>query len=160
MDNSNSTITELLKLITEKKKAFESLMELTLVQKKDIEENNAENIEKLVRQKQQIIDRVDEMDIAFSEGFALLKKQLKINDLEKADLSGYPMLKELKLKVADIMSYAKEIMAIEEENRGKLSSMLSDMKKDIKQINVGKRSIKAYENKPTYNDGIYIDKKK
>jgi hypothetical protein len=37
---------------------------------------------------------------------------------------------------------------------------MNEMKREIKQINTGKRSIKAYEKANINNDGIYIDRKK
>ena len=37
---------------------------------------------------------------------------------------------------------------------------MSELKKEMKQINVGRKSIRAYETPVINNDGIYIDKKK
>jgi hypothetical protein len=58
------------------------------------------------------------------------------------------------------MSFAKEIMTIEESNRDKLNILLNELKKEMKHISLGKKSIRAYEKPAAYNDGIYIDKKK
>lgn len=160
MDNTNSLIIELLNLIDKKRRLFDDIMEITVEQKKDIEENEADNIEALVNRKQSVIDGIDEIDRTFSEGFSRLKEQLNINSLEELDFTKYPVLKSLKLKVAEIMSLAQKIMEIEESNREKLSSRLNALKKDMKQLNVGKKSIKAYQNPIINSDGIYIDKKK
>lgn len=160
MDNANSAITELLGLLDKKRQLFDDIMEITLEQKKDIEENAANKIEKLVGKKQSVIDSIDEIDKSFSEEFNLMKKQLKVNTLEEVDFTKYPELKNLKLKVEEIMSTAKEIMLIEESNKEKLEAIMNELKKEIKQINIGKKSVKAYENPVINNDGIYIDKKK
>ncbi len=160
MDTVNSIISELLSLIDKKRQLFDNIMEITLEQKKDIEENSANTIEELVNRKQDVIDRIDEIDRTFSAKFDLLKKQLNINSLEELDITKYPILRSLKLKVEEIMSLAKKIMVIEESNKDKLTSMLNELKKEMKQLSVGKRSIKAYENPVINNDGIYIDKKK
>ena len=160
MDNANSAITELLGQLDKKRKLFDNIMEITLEQKKDIEENEANNIEELVRQKQSAIDSIDEIDKIFSERLNLLKRQLKVNTLEEVDFTKYPMLKNLKLKVEEIMSLAQKIMQIEESNKEKLASIMNELKKEMKQLSVGKRSIKAYEQPIINNDGIYIDKKK
>lgn len=160
METVSSIITELISLIDEKRLLFGNIMEITLEQKKDIEENGANNIEKLVNQKQTVIDKIDEIDKSFSEGLNLLKKQLKVNTLEEVDFTKYPMLKNLKLKVEEIMSLAQKIMQIEESNKAKLAGLMNELKKEMKKISVGKKSIKAYEKPNINNDGIYIDKKK
>lgn len=160
MDNTNSVIIELLSLTDKKKQLFDSILEITLAQKKDIEENAANKIEGLVSKKQSVIDSIDEIDKSFSEKFELLKKQLMVNSLEEVDFTKYPELKDLKLKVEEIMSMAQEIMLIERSNKEKLVSIMNEMKREIKQIKAGKKSIKAYERPITNNDGIYVDKKK
>lgn len=160
MDNGNSTITELLDLIDKKRQLFDSIMEITLEQKKDIEENQANNIEELVGKKQSVIDNIDEIDRTFSGLLELLKKQLKVSSLEDVDFTKYPALKILKLKVEGIMSSAQNIMKIEESNKEKLTSIMNELKKEMKQMSVGRKSIKAYETPVFNNDGIYIDKKK
>lgn len=114
----------------------------------------------LVEKKQSVIDSIDEIDKSFSEGFILMKKQLKVNTLEEVDFTKYPELKDLKLKVEEIMSIAQNIMLMEKSNKEKLTQLMNNMKKEINHINIGKKSVKAYEKPAIYNDGIYIDKKK
>ena len=160
METINSIIIQLLDLINNKKQQFDSIMEITLQQKKDIEENEAKRIEEFLDQKQTVINSVDEIDKAFSERFGLLKKQLNVNTLEEVDIAKYPMMKILKFKVEEIMSLAKKIMQIEESNKEKLTLMMIELKTEMKKLNVGKKSIKAYESPIINNDGIYIDRKK
>jgi len=160
MDNANKVLTELIGLLEKKSRLFDTIMEITLEQKKDIDENTADNIEEYIKQKQEVIDTIDSIDRNFSEKFDLLKRSLNIGSMENADFLKYPALKELKLKVEGIMSQAREIAAIEEENKEKLSFLMNGLMKEIKQLNVGKRSIKAYESPGIRNDGIYIDRKK
>lgn len=160
METINSIITELLSLIDRKRQLFVNIMEITLEQDKDIKVNKANIIEELVKQKQSVIDMVDEIDKSFAEKLNLLKKHLNINNLEELDFTKYPMMKTLKLKVEEIMSLAQKIMKIEESNKENLALIMNELKKEMKQISVGKKSIKAYEKPILSNDGIYIDKKK
>lgn len=160
MDNTNSIIAELLDLIDQKSRLFNNIMEITLEQKKDIEENGANDIEEFVKKKQGVIDSIDKIDKVFSDKLNLLKKVLNVDSLENADFTKYPVLKELKLKVEGIMTSAQEIIIIEESNKEKLDSLMSGLLKEIKQLSIGKKSIKAYEVPIMNNDGIYIDKKK
>lgn len=160
MDNINNMITELLSLLDRKKQLFGNIMEITLQQKSDIEENAAGSIEELVNKKQAVIDRVNEIDKAFSGLVELLKKQLQVDSLEKADFVKYPLLKSIKPKVEEIMALAKEIMEIEVSNKEKLISIMDEIRKEMRQMSVGRKSIKAYETPVINNDGIYVDKKK
>lgn len=160
METINSAITELLSLVDRKRQLFDNIMGITIEQNKDIEGNEANNIEELVKQKQSVIDMVDGIDKSFAEKLSLLKKHLNINYLEELDFTKYPMMKTVKLKVEEIMSLAQEIMKIEESNKEKLDGLMTEMKKEMKQLSVGKRSIRAYEKPVFRNDGIYIDKKK
>ena len=160
MDNINNAVAELVDLLDKKSKLFDTIMEITLEQKKDMDENAANNIEKLVNQKQSIIESVDEIDKSFWEKLNLMKRELKVNTLEEIDFSKYPEMKNLKLKVTEIVSMAQDIMGIEESNKKKLVELMNGLKKEINQIKAGKKSIKAYEKPNINNDGIYIDKKK
>jgi adenylyl- and sulfurtransferase ThiI len=58
------------------------------------------------------------------------------------------------------MELAGKVMELESSNREKLNEIFDEVKKELKQINVGKRSLKAYEKPIEQNDGIYIDRKK
>jgi len=160
MDYIDGIIARLTELTDRKAELFGSIMEITLEQKKDIEENAAASIEGLVNRKQTIIDSINGLDRSFSEGLDVLKKNLQVKTLEEADFKKYPGLKNLKLKVEEIMSAAQKIMLIEESNKEELTAIMNRLKKEITLINKGKKSIKAYENPVINNDGIYIDKKK
>ena len=156
----DNIIVGLMNLLKKKQLLFDRIMEITLEQKKVLEENEADKIESLVGRKQSVIDSIDEIDMSFSQGLKTLKKHLNVQVLEEVDFTKYPELKDLKLKVEEIMSMAQEIMLIERSNKEKLVSIMNEMKKEIKQIKAGKKSIKAYERPITNNDGIYVDKKK
>ena len=73
MKKVSSTIIELLSLLEKKRELFDSIMKITLDQKKDLEENKGDKMEDLVGQKQAVINNVDEIDRSFSEGLNLLK---------------------------------------------------------------------------------------
>lgn len=160
MDNVNSIIMELLGLIDQKSQLFDNIMEITLEQKIDIEQNEANNIQQFVNNKQVVIDSIDKIDKIFSDKLGLLKKVLNIDLLENADYAKYPILKELKQKVGRIMELAQEIMIVEESNKEKLNLVMNGLMKDMRQLSIGKKSIRAYEAPVMNNDGIYIDKKK
>lgn len=159
MNTIDSIINELLELMDKKSALFNNIMEITLEQKKDIG-NGAENMGKLIKEKQTIIDSVDKIDALFSERINVLKNQLKVNTLEDIDSTKYPMMKSLKNKVDGIMSQAAKIMEIEESNKKELTKIMDDLKKEMKQMKVGRKSLKAYDTPVINSDGIYIDRRK
>jgi hypothetical protein len=147
--------------ITEQKlKLFKEIYNVTVLQKEDIENNKAGNIEALVQKKQQIIDTIDELDKAFLDSYSQLKDELKLDRPDRIDVNRYPELKTLKSYIDDIMKLARSIMELENSNREKLNDIFNEVKKELRQINTGKRSIKAYETPMVQSDGIYIDRKK
>lgn len=160
MQGTDMTVSNLHQLIDKKIELFMEIKRLTFVQKEDIEKNEADNIEGLVAQKQAVINRIDEIDKAFSQQFELLKKQLGLASLEDADIKRYPELGDLKEKVRRILTLAKEIMAVEQENKENINVIFNNLKTELRKINIGKKSLRAYEPPVVNNDGIYIDKKK
>lgn len=151
---------DLYQLIEKKLELFNEIYDITIAQREDIEHNNADSIEALVQSKQEIIDKIDKLDERFLSEFEKLKQELRLDSLEKADISKYPELRNIKEAVARIMEIAQQIMVIENSNKEKLDAIFEGVKSELKQIKAGKRSLKAYEPAPTYNDGIFIDKKK
>lgn len=160
MDKVNSIIKQLIELIDRKLELLVNIKSLTQEEQKCIEESGGDNVNAILDKKQLLIDNIDEIDKSFADAFDQLKHELKVKSLEEVNVAKYPELEGLKLKVGNIMSISKELMVIEEANRDKLNSALDDLKKEMKLISTGKRSIKAYESPIPYNDGIYIDKKK
>lgn len=153
-------IKELNNITEQKLKLFKELLNITVLQKEDIENNKADNIEELVSKKQQLIDTIDKLDKSFIEGYHQLKVELKLDKPDKIDTDKYPELKTLKHCVKEIIDLAGTIMELENSNREKLNKIFDEVKNELKQINIGKRSIKAYEIPYVQKDGIYIDKKK
>jgi hypothetical protein len=157
---SNQRINNLNQIIEKKLELFNEIYVITVAQQKDIEENEADNIEALVQQKQQVIDQIDKLDQAFLDGYKQLKDELKIDSLDLIDTNKHPEMKNIKEHIKSIMGMAHKIMELENSNKVKLDSIFEGVKNELRQIKSGRRSVKAYESAPIYNDGIYIDKKK
>ncbi len=160
MENPFEAIKVLNGLLDSKIMLFKGIYTITAEQKKDIESNEAQNIEELIAKKQIFIDKVDAIDKAFAEKSEVLKKQLGIESFADADTVRYPYFKDTRLKVQEVLSLAQQIMKLEEENKSNLLIIYNGLKKEIKQVNAGKKSLKAYDAPAISNDGIFIDRKK
>lgn len=157
---NNQLINQLNQIVEHKLEFFTEIYSITMEQKKDIEDNDADNIAALVQQKQDIIDRVNKLDEDFLSGYKKLKEELHLDSLDFNDTKKYPEMESIKTHIEKIMGMAHKIMELENSNREKLNAIFQEVKNELRQINTGKRSLKAYEPQPVYNDGIYIDKKK
>lgn len=153
-------VNNLHKLIDKKIELFEEILRITVKQKEDIAKNVANNIQELVDKKQLVINHIDEIDKAFNQQIIMIKKMLNIDSLENIDTLKYPRLAALKGKISGLFSISKNIMNIEKENMDNLNLLFNDIKIELKQINSGKKSIRAYEPTSIATDGIYIDRKK
>lgn len=153
-------INELNEIIGKKLELFNEMYKITVDQQKDIEQNEAGNIEVLVQQKQQIIDKIDKLDESFLAGFNKVKKEFQLDSVELIDTKKHPEMIVIKNHIKSIMGIAHKIMELENNNSKKLDSIFQSVKEELKQINTGKRSLRAYDHKPTNNDGMFIDKKK
>lgn len=157
---NNQHIDDLNKIIAQKLALFKDIYSITVAQQKDIVENEADNIDALVQQKQQVIDKIDKLDQDFLNGYKKLKEELGIDSLELIDTDKHPEMKNIKEHIKSIMGMAHKIMELENSNKEKLDSIFQNVKDELRHIKAGKRSVKAYESTPTYNDGVFIDKKK
>lgn len=156
---SKELITDLEHIIEKKLELFQELNRITMKQREDIQSHQGDNIDILVQEKQVVIDRIDRLDESFLRGYKILRDELQLDTLNKVDGSRHPELRKIKDTVEKIMELAKNIMELEKGNNAQLEEIFQNIKKELKQINTGKRSLKAYEATPVYNDGVYIDKK-
>lgn len=155
----NQHIDDLNQIIEQKLALFEEIYNITVAQQKEIVENEANNIDVLVQQKQQVIDKIDKLDQDFINGYKMLKEELGIDSLELIDTNKHPEMKNIKDHIKSIMGMAHKIMELENSNKEKLDSIFQNVKAELRHIKAGKRSVKAYETVPISNDGIFIDKK-
>ncbi len=156
---SKELITDLEHIIEKKLELFQELNRITLNQSDDIQNNQGDNLEALVQEKQIIIDRIDRLDESFLRGYKILRDELQLDTLNKEDGVRHPELGNIKSTIQKIMELAQSIMELEKSNNAQLEEIFNNVKKELKQLNTGKRSLKAYEAAPVYNDGVYIDKK-
>ncbi len=153
-------VMKLQSLLEEKKAAMESIHSLTLEQKEDIEKNQGENLNSFIDKKQTEIEKIQTIDESFQDAVILLKKELDIEALDDIDTKIYSEFKNIKELTKQILDLAQKIMEIEEQNKIKVQDILNSIKKDIKAIKLGQKSVKAYEKPNVNTEGIYIDSKK
>lgn len=152
---------ERLREISDKKyKLMSELLVLTREQSFTINEEGLDELDKLIAQKQTIIDEMSALDEEFDICFRELKSMLNINSLDELQGSGIKGIKELQETISKIMEVVKETIDLEKENRDKVKSLLDAFGNEIKKLNQGKRASSAYNPGPIQSPSYFIDRKK
>lgn len=132
----------------------------TSLQKEALQNGNSDELEILIAKKQARIEAIDRFDEQFSVYSSRLKDLLGIKKFEELPKHHIPGTKELQEKVTKVYELLNSIKAIDQENTGKLSSDLLQVKEKIKQNNSFKKVNNAYNSPVANNQNHYFDKKK
>ncbi len=155
-------IIELLRVASEKEAMLEKLLQLTIAQKNLIQSEDIDKLNKAVEEKQQYIQKINNLDVSFISFYQKLKHKLNIYDLEEVDLKQYPSLKDLKFSVQSIISLLRKIDEIDKMNRKNLEADFEVLKGEMKKITLKKQSSKivsSYKQKYVGAEGAFIDNK-
>jgi intergrase/recombinase len=144
-----------------KKQSFLSgLFELTKRQTEVINEEAVEQLQKVISEKQVIIDRINRLDDEFGEFFSSFKTGLGVETLEQAaDISKLTGLAELKNSVKAVKKLINEIHSLELDNSKKAKEVLDELGREIRKVNQGKKITNAYKPAPIVGASYFIDKK-
>ncbi len=161
MDTSSEKyISRLIEILKKKHVLLRAILSLTQAQSSEINEDSIEKLQKLIDDKQHVIDDINKLDEEFEVYFARLKISLKINSLEELDASGIEGARHLKEVTAGILKLITEISEIEKANNDKSKELLGKLGGEIKKINQGMKVNSAYSSTPVNTASYFIDKKK
>jgi|GEM_PF-726330 len=152
-----NTMAEMLRA---KKQLLTEMLTLTKAQTSVIKEGSLDELQKLVDEKQKLIDRIDGIDAKFSDCLQKLKDSVGVNKLDEIDVSRYPEAKQLKEATSEVLDVVREISSIEEINSKKSKELLKQLGSKIQNINRGKKISNAYK-KPNTADhpSFFMDRK-
>ena len=163
MDNSGLIycIDKMTGLLGKKKQMLHEMLELTKAQTEVIAAESLDKLQKLVEDKQSVIDRIDELDDEFTGHMEKLKSAVGINKLEDIDVSRFPEAKRLKQAVSEVLDLVREISGIEKINSVKSKKLLEQLGSQIQKINQGKKINNAYNRQNAAGaTSFFLDKKK
>ncbi|WP_130805955.1 flagellar protein FlgN [Senegalia massiliensis] len=152
-------IEKLNSLLSDKKILLEDFFKLTIVQKKLIENNDIDKLNRIINNKENLIEKINGLDVKFLEIYNNIKEIEGIDDLSQLsiDKSYLVKLKELTSKCEKLM---KSIKAQDDENNTMIKSEFEDIKKNLREIKRGKTTTNKYYNKMPSSGGYFIDSKK
>lgn len=161
MDTSTEKYMErLIDILKKKHVMLRAILSLTQAQSAQMNEDGIEKLQKLIDEKQHVIDDINKLDEEFSVYFTRLKTTLKIKSLDELNASGIEGAKHLKEITAGILNLITEISGIEKTNNKKSEELLNELGSEIRKINQGKKVNSTYTAKPVNTASYFIDKKK
>ncbi|MBC7766358.1 MAG: hypothetical protein H7Y41_07740 [Hyphomonadaceae bacterium] len=146
----------LLQLTESKHSELLILLDKTIEQQAELNNDNIEEIDAIADFKQMQIDTINEIDQAYA---LLYRTYCNENKGEKtlvgSEMIGYEKLQAKRTENAQIMH---KIHAISDENIVALSQKMKELERQITQVNTGKKGMNAYTQN-SVSGGVYIDQK-
>lgn len=154
-----SKIEKLNSLLSDKKILLEDFYKLTIVQKKLIENNDIDKLNRIINNKENVIEKINRLDVEFLGIYNNIKEVEDINDLSQLSIEKDYLvkLKELTSKCEKLM---KTIKIQDDENNNIMKSGFEDVKKSLREIKRGKTTTNKYYNNMPSSGGYFIDSKK
>lgn len=119
-----------------------------------------EEMDLLIKEKQQRIDAVDKLDEQFSEYSSRLKEMLSVKSLEELPRFGFPGTKELKEVIENIFQKLNDIKVTDDENISLVKEEMTDIRKRLNSTSNNKRIQGAYNSSVNSITSHYFDEKK
>lgn len=161
MDNSVEKCIVLMNEGLKKKNRYlQDLYELTVEQTSAISSEDIEGLNRLVGSKQEKIDAIDKLDEEFKLNFKRLKSMLGVSSLDGIDAGRIEGARELKDRVADILSIVKKISDLEGLNSAAAKKLLNSLGNEVKKLNQGLKISNVYAPVKIERSSYFIDKKK
>ncbi len=152
-------IAYLIKLSDGKLFLIKQLLTLTQQQSEGLESEEVEKLNKVINQKQNIIDRIDVLDKEFVDKYDILKRVFSIDKLENLQSDDKNSIRLLQDKIKEIENLTEKIQKIDKMNIERLKQNMESVKQQLKKVKYGKRISKGYGNKSIDGISIFVDKR-
>ena len=165
IDIAKLKIEELVNLNNNKRNYLKKLYEITKLQTIDIASNSLNSLLDHIKQRQDIMNAIDDIDKKFYTQFQDLKLYLGIKSLEDVDINEYPEIASLKFSVKEVMDLLGEIDKQDKNNISNVKTEMDKLKEDMKDLQTQSKVIKNYGTSSVSSygkdyQGFYIDGKK
>ncbi len=144
---TNQNLRAMINISKTKKDYLNEMLLITKEQQRVIEQNEMDQLNKLIDEKQSRIDAINSIDEQFQDNFSKLKKEFNINDI--GDLIGTVCdeeMRELKKEISEIMAVIEDIKKVEKENSLKLSGQKKEIAQKLQEIKRNRLAANKYFN--------------
>lgn len=141
-------INELLELADRKEALIHKVLALTGAQRDALDNDDIEKLMETTDEKQQCIDRLQEVTEKFRESCGVISRDFGDDD----------GVGRIKYKLQSIRDTVDRIVKLEEENKSILVKKLNEVRQQIAKINTEKKAMRSYAGAGT-GEGFRIDNK-
>lgn len=163
-EQGRELIEQLVTLNKEKIDHLENLLDNTKRQKLAISSNSLNSLLDYTRQKQEIMDAIDEIDRSFYLVFIQLKQLTGVESMDQISVVEYPQISSLKETVHIIMDVLKKIEELDHENLKDVQEEIEKIKGHIREVKNQRKVSKGYGtfagSQGIDLQGYYIDRRK
>lgn len=155
-------LTKLIEYGEVKLEKLKEIRSLTEQQKDAIDREDFETLNRLIAEKQKVIDFIDRCDSAFQEEMERLKEEMGISSLSMLkDIQGTGgETGKLVGVVGEIVNSIRDIQALEKQNHLKLLKGMGQVKEKLRKVRQGKKGLAGYNPGRGTEFGSFIDKRK
>lgn len=140
----NENINRMIDLSMRKKQYLMELLDLTQKQGTIIEEEKLDELDKILKEKDKVMEKVDELDSQFLSIFNQIKDEEKIDDFEKLPVEKYENVKELKAVIGEINNILNSLSILDKNNIAKMKAKVEETQAQLKNIRMAKKANKGY----------------
>lgn len=151
-------IEKMIELSKMKKKYLTEVLQSTKNQRKFIENDDMDGLNKVMENKDMLMKKVDLLDIDFLSTYNQIKEMENVDSLEKINPIKYKNLGELQEVIGNINIILSNISLIDKENTRIMKDSLEEIKSGLKQVKEVKKAYKGYNYEPIAS--ILLDEKK
>lgn len=152
------TIDKMIHLSREKEDILGQILELTKEQKIHISNEDMEGINKLIGNKEDLMKKVDLLDLDFLSLYNRIIEEEKISSINDIDLVKYSNMEDLQDSIRDINILLEKISLLDKENTEIMEKNFNNIKSGLKHVKRVKTAYKGYNYE--VDNSILLDEKK
>jgi len=160
----NITVNSLIQYLNEKQGILRDLLRFTMDQKTLLaasDELDMEAFTLLLTERGKLMEAADQLDTLFLEAFQSLKDHLGIKSMEElpAGEVARDQVQALQSQVQQVQQLLQAIQQVDDENRETMKRQMAVLKKEITQVQQGKKAIHGYANTKQPQPSLFMDQK-
>uniref|UniRef100_A0ABU9VUA5 Flagellar export chaperone FlgN n=1 Tax=Anoxynatronum sibiricum TaxID=210623 RepID=A0ABU9VUA5_9CLOT len=160
----NETVNNLTQYLNEKQGILKDLLRFTMEQKEILntsEDLDLEAFTLLLTERGRLMEQADKVDALFLTAFQSLKEHLGISSMEEipAGEISREQVQGLQGAVGQVQQLLKAIQQVDDENRETMKKQMASLKKEITQVQQGKKAIHGYANTKQPQPSLFMDQK-
>ncbi len=155
----------MIQILVEKQEILRDLLRFTNQQQDMLavkaEDLPVEAFTQVLSERETLMERADHLDEAFLKEFSYLKTFLQVDSLDSIPpgVLDASLVRELQLQVKKVQDLVTGLTQVDDENRSVMAQQMATLKKEISQVQQGKKAIHGYANTKHPQPSLFMDEK-